>query len=623
MKKRVITLSAIALSAVLLQGGGAIGYSASAISDGSMTETTVVQSSLAGAPAVVARLTERDQLSAFSGNVPSNLILTMNAGGNVVGKNGEEIGALTEIYADYIAGVMIPVVEVAGSEEAEKLISVWTDEWSITDMAVMSADADALSLVRSALPGIRGIYDCTGSSLTDEASLYEQVKTATVSMANVVVLSESQSTPQNVNYLQYRFKTVWTQLSESSEGDKFAVQNVVSSGTYGIVCTDYKSVYAAYKEYPKQSVARISANIAHRGLPYTHAENSVAGGLAAAEAGATHIEIDVWLTKDGVPVVMHDGTIDRTTDGKGTIANMTLDELREYHIIKTLGNATVSPEPIPTVEEVFQAFQGNGTVVILEIKTADKALFPALKPLIERYHFADQLVFISFSYAMLEEAHIQLPEIPAASLDGFMRRDFATNVPKLNAINAVVDASKGDILDEQDYYDSMMKDRGYMSYFWTYGTAQDCVAAMSQGIYGIVNNAAAGFGERVGMLYGKEGQTAAKAELTYDSSVRIVTETYAGEKTELNGKVFNYRDCGTYAEVIAYYTEAEDVLFTPAFRIGYADAPSGGDPSEEAPSENGDKSNIGLIVGCSVGGAAALAVAATAVYLAVRKKKRG
>lgn len=609
---------AVLLSAAISVGGATrSSVFVSAFTDGSMTETAIVQSSLAGAPTVVARLTEEEQLRALSGNVPANLIMSLNENGNVIDKNGEEIGAFADVYSDYVAGVMIPVVEITDIAEAEKFIALWTEEWSITDMAIMSADADALFKVRSAIPGIRGIYDCTGITFTDDASLYEQVRTATVSMANVVVLSESQSTNETINYFQYRFKTVWTQLSKEHEGDKFAVQNVVSTGTYGIICEQYKTVYAAYKEYPQKSVSRISANIAHRGLPYVMAENSVAGGLAAVSAGATHIEIDVHLTKDNVPIVMHDGTIDRTTNGSGTIANMTLAEIRQYSIIKTLGNATVSPEPIPTVEEVFDAFQETDAVIILEIKTSNKNLFPVLKPIIEKYDFWDKLVFISFSLGMLEEAHNQLPEIPTASLDGFPRRDFEVNVPKINAINTVIDSTISDMT-ETDYYDSMLKDRGYMSYFWTYGTAQDCVAAMSKGVYGIVNNAAATFGERVGRLYGKAEQSIAKEQLTYGSTVKITVETYAGEKTDLNGKVFNYRDCGTYAEVIAYYTEAEDVLFTNAFRIDYEEASPDGISSEKK-----DKSNIGLIVGCSVGGAVALAAAGAVIYLIVIKKKKG
>lgn len=623
MKKYIAAVTVSVLSAAILIGS-AERYTALALTDGGMTETAIVQSALAGAPTVVARLTEEKQLHSLSGNVPSNLIMEMNEEGYILDKNGNEIGALTDIYADYVAGIMIPVIEIEGDSEADKLIALWNDEWSVTDMAVMSADADALYKVRTAIPDIRGIYDCTGILFTDDASMYAQVKTANISMANVVVLSESQSTPEAVNYFQYRFKTVWTQLSKEHEGDKFAVQNVVSSGTYGIISEDYKTVYSAYKDYPKKSIARTSANIAHRGLPYAMAENSTAGGLAAVEAGATHVEIDVHLTKDNVPVIMHDGTIDRTTNGTGTIANMTFEEIRKYSIVKTLGNATVDPEPIPTVEEIFEAFKGNGAVIILEIKTDNPNLFPALKPIIEKYDFWDQLVFISFSLNMLEEAHKQLPQVPTASLDGFPSRDFEANVPKINAINTVVDSTLSDMT-ETDYYDSMLKDRGYMSYFWTYSTAQDCVAAMSKGVYGITNNAAAGFGERTVKVYGKDGQSIAKEQLVYDASVKLVTETYSGEKTESDGNVFNYRDCGTYAEVIAYYTEAEDILFTTAFRVDYTENSSGGSSNENSGGDNGNgggNSKTGLIIGCAVGGAIVLAAAGAVVYLLVIKKKQ-
>ena len=73
-----------------------------------------------------------------------------------------------------------------------------------------------------------------------------------------------------------------------------------------------------------------------------------------------------------------------------------------------------------------------------------------------------------------------------------------------------------------------------------------------------------------GALWGQEGQTMARDALDYDAPVQVVVQTYAGETNVFSGKVFSWRDCGTYAEVIARYTEAEDVLYTRAFRVDYA-----------------------------------------------------
>lgn len=578
-------------------------------------ETTIVNHNLAGAPTVVARLQEENTLVSFGTDDPASLIMTMNDEGEVLGADGSAIGTLKDVYSDYVSGIAIPIVEIKSDAAAEKLIEIETEQLGIADMAVMSSDPLALQKVRTALPEIRGILDCTQCDLKDNAALYEQVKTATLSMANIVVLSEEQSTVENVNYFQYRLKTVWTQLDPEHEGDIFAIQNVVSSGTYGIIADNYKTVYKAYRKYGEQSVARVSANIAHRGLPMTRAENTVSGARAAVDAGATHIEIDVHLTKDKQPVVMHDYTIDRTTNGTGTVASMTLEELRQFQVTKTYGGYTVDPEPIPTAEDFFQEFDGEDVVIVFEIKTTDHDLFAALQPVIEQYDFWDQLVFISFSLDMLAEAHEQMPQVPTASLSGFARRDFDKNAAYFNSINTVVDASMGD-MGEVDYYDSTLKDRGYMSYVWTYGTAQDCVVAMSNGIFGLTNNAADGFGQRVWKVSGIEGQQIAQADLAYDTFVNLRIETYAGEKSDVRGRIFAFRDCGTYAEVIAYYTEAEDLLYTVAFRVDYtSEEAGGGEPVEQEEKGCGASMSGGAFVGGAI-------VALCAVLFRKRREER-
>lgn len=545
--------------------------SADAAESSHITETAIVKNNLAGAPTVVSRLDDAETLSSLSQTkIPANLIMTMNGDGNIVGKSGEIIGKFTELYKTYVEAVMIPVVEVNEEAAADKLIEIWNEEISIIDMAAMSSSSSLLKKVRTALPKIRGVYDCSDKALADGPSWYQQIKNANLSMANVVVLSQEQATVESVKYFQYRLKTVWTEL-DADKTDTFAVQSVVSTGAYGIISSDFKTVYAAYDEYEKPSVARISANIAHRGLPYTMTENTIAGYKAAAEAGATHIEADAHLTKDNQVVIMHDATLDRTTNGTGAISSMTLDEIQKYKVTKSMNKVELGEEPIPTAEELFREFKGTDIVIVFEIKTGDTNICAALEEAIEKYDFWDQIVIISFNLPILKAVHEQLPAIPTASLAGFSRRNFEKNLPAYNQLNTVADASIGD-MGEADYYDSIMKDRGFMSFFWTYGVSQDCVQAMSKGIYGLTNNSADVFGEeRVGGLYGKEGQQTAKSDLKRNAKITIVKQTYEGIEKEVTGTLFAVKDCGEYAEVIAYLTEAEDLLYTPAFRVNYKD----------------------------------------------------
>lgn len=72
----------------------------------------------------------------------------------------------------------------------------------------------------------------------------------------------------------------------------------------------------------------------------------------ALREGATHAEIDLRLTADGQIVIMHDATLDRTTNGSGTVSQMTLEEIRKYKIIDNVMLAGQSE--IPALEDMLE-----------------------------------------------------------------------------------------------------------------------------------------------------------------------------------------------------------------------------------------------------------------------------
>jgi glycerophosphoryl diester phosphodiesterase len=96
---------------------------------------------------------------------------------------------------------------------------------------------------------------------------------------------------------------------------------------------------------------------AHRGDWRNAPENSLRGYKLAIEMGVDIIEVDLNKTSDGVIVIMHDGTIDRTTDGKGKPSEYTLAELKKFHLRNGLG--IVTNNTIPTLEEVMQLAKGK------------------------------------------------------------------------------------------------------------------------------------------------------------------------------------------------------------------------------------------------------------------------
>ena len=98
--------------------------------------------------------------------------------------------------------------------------------------------------------------------------------------------------------------------------------------------------------------------IAHRGASGEFPENTLPAFAGAIEAGAQMCELDVQLTKDGVAVVIHDETVDRTTDGAGPVAAMTLAEVRRLDAGAKFGAAFAGTR-IPTLEEVLKLVHGR------------------------------------------------------------------------------------------------------------------------------------------------------------------------------------------------------------------------------------------------------------------------
>ena len=110
-----------------------------------------------------------------------------------------------------------------------------------------------------------------------------------------------------------------------------------------------------------------AANLGHRGTGLTRAghpfpENSISSCQEAIAQGADGVDIDVQMTKDGALIVMHDDTLDRTTDCTGCVGAMTFDEVRACRLVDGAGQPT--DERPPTLSEIYAAIGGNALISI-------------------------------------------------------------------------------------------------------------------------------------------------------------------------------------------------------------------------------------------------------------------
>lgn len=156
--------------------------------------------------------------------------------------------------------------------------------------------------------------------------------------------------------------------------------------------------------------------IAHRGAPLLAPENTLPSFQAAVERGATWIEVDVKLTKDMHPVIIHDDSVDRTTNGKGYVANLTLDEIRSLEAGVRYGHLFRGVK-VPTLAETVSFVMDKGVGLQLEIKPTSgqevETAEIAIAQLKSLWPASEKKLFISsFSEISLQVAATLMPDVP-------------------------------------------------------------------------------------------------------------------------------------------------------------------------------------------------------------------
>lgn len=145
--------------------------------------------------------------------------------------------------------------------------------------------------------------------------------------------------------------------------------------------------------------------VAHRGGSSLGPENSLLAIERGIASGADMIEIDIHQTKDGQLAVCHDQSIDRTTNGKGLIRELTLDQIRQYNLLDSAGNVT--DQKIPTLDEVLDLVNGRAKMLIEIKRTKDiyQGIEQQLVDALKAHNAFSWCVAQSFNDSVLENLH--------------------------------------------------------------------------------------------------------------------------------------------------------------------------------------------------------------------------
>ena len=234
-------------------------------------------------------------------------------------------------------------------------------------------------------------------------------------------------------------------------------------------------------------------NIAHRGASAAAPPNTLAAFKKAVELGADGIEFDVHFSADGVPVVIHDFTVDATTDGSGRVADLTLAQLKQLDA-GTRFDPAFTGERIPTLDEVLEAVSGRrgwrGELLLnVELKTTspgDNGLERAVITLVEQHSLSRRVLFSSFNPFSLRRAKKIAPHIPVGLL-----YDQGLSLPLRRAWLAFLAPHEArhphyKMVDAR--YMAWARRRGYRVNTWTVDDPAEMRRLVGLGVNGIITN---------------------------------------------------------------------------------------------------------------------------------------
>jgi glycerophosphoryl diester phosphodiesterase len=212
-------------------------------------------------------------------------------------------------------------------------------------------------------------------------------------------------------------------------------------------------------------------------------ENTLAGIAAALKLGVDAIEIDVHRSRDGVPVLLHDRTLDRTTDGVGAVTEQTIEQIKRLDAGARSFDGRFSGEQIPTLAEALDLTR-HACLLVIEIK--QEGIEEEVASVVRRMEAAGASMIWSFHPESVRAARAAMPGVPAAQLwagrsgsvaelfDGAVLRGAQAVSVHYSAVNqALVHAARL---------------RGLSVYTWTADEAADQMHAILSGVAGICTN---------------------------------------------------------------------------------------------------------------------------------------
>jgi len=225
-------------------------------------------------------------------------------------------------------------------------------------------------------------------------------------------------------------------------------------------------------------------NIAHRGAKGEAPENTLAAFRLGVDQGCDAIELDIHLSKDGELIVIHDATLDRTTDMTGRVHELTVEEIKQADAGRWF-HESFAGERVPLLEEVFDAVPPH-IMINVEIKDSyGRKLEQALVELMKRKNRVDQVVVSSFDHKSLLFLKLLEPEVRLGLL-------YDVNLGRHSGLVSTIGAPVYSLhpnfkrIDKEDVRDAV--EQGLQVYPYTINREEDMLQAIEYGVSGIITD---------------------------------------------------------------------------------------------------------------------------------------
>lgn len=222
----------------------------------------------------------------------------------------------------------------------------------------------------------------------------------------------------------------------------------------------------------------------HRGASASAPENTIPSFELALSQGADAVELDVKLTADDQAVVIHDQTVDRTTDGTGKVNRLRLDEIKELDAGKKF-KTEFEGVRIPTLDELFESV-GKRILINVELtnySSPGDRLISIVADIVQRHGLEKDVLFSSFSAGNLKHMKVLLPDTPVAllclgGLPGLIARSslLLRTSPRIIHPN-IIDVNEGLVNREHN--------RNRRVHVWTVNQDTDILRLRDMGVDGI------------------------------------------------------------------------------------------------------------------------------------------